>query len=336
MTIASAAGDSRRLQVTTVAPARLVPTLKEDVERGFALRPRSLPPKYFYDEVGSQLFDRICDTAEYYPTRAEAALLGEHARTVIATVRPDHIIELGSGTARKTRHLLDACADLAPGVRYWPFDVCQEMLAETGEALVAEYPWLRVTALAGDYMGGLGNLPRPLGRRLFVFLGGTIGNFSELEAQQFLSELRHHMHPGDSLLLGADRVKAPEVLEAAYDDAAGVTAEFNLNLLRVLNRELDADFEVAAFQHRARYNPEAARIEMYLVSERAQRVSVAALGRDYGFAAGEAMLTEISRKFTSESLASMLAAAGLAIEAHFEGGERLFSLVLARPASRGS
>ncbi|HKK13525.1 MAG TPA: L-histidine N(alpha)-methyltransferase, partial [Gammaproteobacteria bacterium] len=266
-----------RLRVHPVPPARPLPDLAQDAREGLLRRPRSLPPKYFYDDRGSRLFDAICDTPEYYPTRTENALLARHAGEILAAVDPDHIVEFGSGTSRKTLHLLEACA--ADGARsgYWPLDVCESMLRETGEILVDRYQWLQVDALVGDYLGGLDHLPLPDGRRLFVFLGGTIGNFEPWQAEAFLAELRARMNPGDALLLGADRVKDPAVLHAAYNDAAGITARFNLNVLRVLNRELAADFDESAFRHEARYNPALQRIEMYLVARRPQRVMLEAL-----------------------------------------------------------
>jgi len=321
-----------RLTCTAVQPARRIPDLAEDVVHGFAADPRHIPPKYFYDAHGSALFDRICDTTEYYPTRAEGYLLDRYAQTIIARVRPDHIVEFGSGTSRKTRHLLAACERQGLPVRYWPFDVCEDMLRCTGQALAAEFPGLRIGALVGDYTGGLRYLPQLDGRCLYLFLGGTIGNFTDAEAKQFLGEVRERMRQGDALLLGVDRVKAPALLEAAYNDAAGITAEFNLNVLRVLNRELRADFDLSGFRHRAVYNVEQARIEMYLLSERAQEVTIGALGRRYRFGRGEPILTEISRKFTPLTLRAMLHEAGLSLEGHFEGGEQLFSLALARKA----
>lgn len=321
-----------RFDYYPVAPARPVPDLAADLLHGFALSPRRLPPKYFYDAVGSQLFDRICDTPEYYPTRSEAVLLAEHAGELLGLVRPCHLIELGSGSSRKTRLLLQAAGQLDLELVYWPFDVCHDMLERTGRALIDEFPGLRVRALGGDYMGGLSHLPRPPGRRLFVFLGGTIGNFDVLEAHRFLCDLRAQMQSEDRLLLGADRAKDAAVLEAAYNDAAGVTAAFNLNLLRVINRELRADFDLDGFRHRALFNRAESRIEMHLVAQTRQQVRVAALERVYRFEPGEPILTEISRKFTQTMLQTMLERAGFAIERHIEGGEQLFSLLLVRPA----
>lgn len=330
-TIGAGQGNDERFHCRRVRPGRPLPDLAEDARRGLLATPRALPPKYFYDARGSRLFDRICATPEYYPTRTEAALLAWHAPEIVAATRPAHIIELGSGTARKTRHLFDACQAQGRACVYWPFDVCETTLHQTGRALTGEYDWLWVRALAGDYLAGLDDLPAADGVRLFVFLGGTIGNFTAAEATEFLAGVRRCMRPDDRLLLGADRVKDHTVLHRAYNDAAGITAAFNLNLLRVLNRELRADFDLGGFAHEALYNPEAAQIEMYLVAKRAQRIRLSALGQAIRFVAGERVLTEISRKFTTESLGALCGAAGLAIERHYQPGNGYFSLVLTRP-----
>lgn len=319
------------IEIREMAPSRRQPTLAEDVRTGFAERPKSLPPKYFYDSHGSELFDRICDTPEYYQTRTEDMLLREAAAAVLDAQRPDHIVELGSGTSRKTRRLLDACEPLSLAPRYWPFDVCREVVEEAGRELTASYPWLRVTGLVGDYLAGLDGLSLPAGGCLYVFLGGTLGNFTADESVAFLRELRSRMRDGDGLLLGVDRVKDPAVLEAAYDDAQGITAAFNLNVLNVLNRELGAAFPLDQFRHRAAYNAAEQRVEMYLVAQTAMDVPIAELGRSYRFEAGEPILTEISRKFTTESLEAELRGAGLRASRHYEPADAYFSLVLARP-----
>ena len=327
-----AASLTQRFSCLAVPASRRVPSLEEDVRDGLLEPPRTLPPKYFYDDRGSRLFDRICDTPEYYPTRTEAALLAENAGALMALAAPDALVEFGSGTSRKTRHLLEACEVAQRAPDYWPFDVCEEMLREAGQELMDEYSWLQVRALVGDYLAGLEHLPLPGGRRCFVFLGGTIGNFEPTQARWFLGQLRAHMRPGDSLILGADRVKDPRVLHSAYNDAEGITAEFNLNVLRVLNRELAADFDPGAFTHRADYNERLAQIEMYLVAEDEQRVAFGELDAQLHIRPGEKILTEISRKFTPEGLEALLAEAGLAVEAHFEPDNAFFSLVYATPA----
>ncbi|MDY6943160.1 MAG: L-histidine N(alpha)-methyltransferase [Pseudomonadota bacterium] len=319
------------IQCYVVPASRAVPTLEEDVKSGLCDPPRTLPPKYFYDERGSQLFDRICDTPEYYPTRTEDALLAADAEDIIRLAQPDHIVELGSGTARKTRHLFNAASAIGHRVSYWPFDVCEPLLVSVAESLRQEYPAMAVNPLVGDYHAGLDGLPPIEGRRLFVFLGGTLGNFTESESVEFLTELRGLMRDGDTLLLGVDRVKDHDVLNAAYNDAAGVTAEFNTNVLRVLNRELDANFDVDAFRHRAQFVAERGQVEMYLVCDVPQTVRFGALDLEIQFNAGERLRTEISRKFTPQTLTSLLTSAGLSVVHHAEPTNRYFSLVVAQP-----
>lgn len=324
-----AAADTR-FSIDRVPAGRTPTTLIEDVRHGFEQQPRQLPPKYFYDERGSELFDRICDTPEYYPTRTEADLIEAYASAIAGTVRPDHVIELGAGTSRKTDALLAACAGHGLEPCYWPYDVCEEVLHQTGERLLAKFPWLRVHALIGDYTAGLDHLPRPAGRCLYVFLGGTLGNFEPEPARVLLSGIRHHMEAGDALLLGTDRVKDRATLEAAYNDASGISAEFNRNVLHVINRELDADFDPEAFTHEAVFNEAASRMEMYLRARAPQSARVRALDRLYRFAEGERLFTEISRKFTTESLRSELAEGGLVLEDEWLDPKRYFSLSLSR------
>jgi len=315
-----------------IAPSRHVPDLVEDVRAGLLAAPRSLPPKYFYDARGSELFDRICDRPEYYLTRAEMALLDSHAADVVDAVRPERILELGSGAPRKVRFLLDACDSQGLRPTYSPFDVCEDVLVDSARSLASGYPWLQVDALLGDYSAGLDNLPQGAGPSLYMFLGSTIGNFPPEAATAFLAELHAVMARKDRLLLGADRVKDPKLLHAAYNDGAGLTAAFNLNLLHVLNRELEADFDPGAFRHYACFSPACSRMEMYLIAAREQQVHIGSLGERLHFHEGEHILTEVSCKFTRTRLQAMLAEAGFAIERHFEPGDGGFSLVLARAA----
>ncbi|HJO36651.1 MAG TPA: L-histidine N(alpha)-methyltransferase [Gammaproteobacteria bacterium] len=326
-TVMPSSSPSRRCM--DLRPERPVPGIVEDAAAGLLEAPRSLPPKYFYDAVGSALFDRICDTPEYYPTRTEAALLAAHAGDIMRRCQPRALVELGSGTSRKTRHLLRA-APAPARLTYWPLDVCEPVLEAQAIALEQEFPGLAVQPLVGDYHGGLAHLPPMPGPRLFVFLGGTLGNFRHHEALALLQELAVLMAPADALLLGVDRVKSTARLNAAYNDAAGVTAAFNLNLLQVLNRELAADFDPAAFSHHAAYDERAAQIEMALISRRAQQVELGALQRCITLAEGEPIRTEISRKFTPESLRALLAEAGLGLEALYQPEDGSFSLVSAR------
>lgn len=315
-----------------VSPARYVPTLAEDALQGLFDEPRSLSPKYFYDERGSQLFDQICDTPEYYPTRIEAALLHRHARSIIEQVRPMHILEFGSGTSRKTRYLLNACRDAGNPVCYWPFDICDALLHDVARGLLELYPDLGIRAQCGDFTAGIQYLPRPPEGEscLYLFLGGTIGNFDRQQSRAFLDEVAEHMRPGDALLLGADRVKDRKVLHEAYNDSRGLTAAFNLNLLKVLNDKLEADFDPALFQHLAAYNEHCQQIEMHLVASREQSVSFGQLGLELEMDKDEAILTEISRKFRPEELRAMIEEVGLGQQAHLEPENGWFSLVLAR------
>ncbi len=322
-----------RFTIQTVRAARRIRSLAEDVLEGFAQTPKQLPPKHFYDDRGSALFDRICDTPEYYPMRTEAGLLDEHGAAIVAATRPAHIVELGSGTSRKTDTLLGACEQAGIAPVYWPYDVCEGVLQETGGRLLARFPWLQVNALVGDYTAGLEHLPRPDGGCLYVFLGGTLGNFEPEPAAQLLADVARRMSSGDALLLGTDRVKARATLEAAYNDAAGVSAEFNRNVLHVINNELGADFEPSAFRHEAVFNASAGRMEMYLYAQRSQTVTVQALDRSYRFAEGEPLFTEISRKFSAEALRDELAGAGLALEREWVAPDDFFSLSLSRPAA---
>lgn len=320
-----------RLRHHHVEPVRCVPDLAADVRAGLVEPPRWLPPKCFYDDRGPELFEAICGTPEYYPTRAEAALLADSAASIIECVVPGHIIELGSGGSRKTRHLIAACDGLGVPARYWPFEVSSQIMLDGATQLIADYDWLHVEAMSGDYTAGLANLPLADdgGRRLFVFLGGTIGNFEPAQAEAFLAEIVTLMNPGDALLIGFDRLKDAAVLEAAYDDAAGYTAAFNRNMLTVLNRELGGDIPVAAYRHRAVFNRENSQIEMRLVAERGHRVRFAALDLAFDIAAGEEILTEISRKFSREGITGLLERAGLREATHFEQGAAQYSLVLA-------
>ncbi|MGB3334324.1 MAG: L-histidine N(alpha)-methyltransferase [Mycobacterium sp.] len=284
--------------------------LRDDVRHGLVQQPKSLPPKWFYDDVGSDLFDQITRLPEYYPTRAEAEILRARSAEVADLSGADTLVELGSGTSEKTRMLLDALRDAGALRRFIPFDVDAGVLETAGEAIARDYPGVRVQGVCGDFEHHLAQIPDG-GRRLFVFLGSTIGNLTPGPRADFLAGLAAVMHDGDGLLLGTDLVKDTGRLVRAYDDAAGVTAAFNRNVLAVVNRELDADFDLDEFVHVARWNSAEQRIEMWLRGRRAQHVVVKALDLAVDFAAGEEMLTEVSCKFRPEQVADELAAAGL-------------------------
>lgn len=284
--------------------------LCRDVLAGLQKTPKSLPPKWFYDAVGGELFDEITRLPEYYPTRAETGILRTRSADVASASKADTLVELGSGTSEKTRLLLDALRDRGSLRRFVPFDVDASMLSATASAIQREYPGVEIHAVCGDFEEHLGEIPSS-GRRLFVFLGSTIGNLAPGPRTEFLATLAAVMRPGDSLLLGTDLIKDTARLVRAYDDAAGVTARFNRNVLAVINRELDGDFDIEAYEHVARWNIEEDRIEMLLRSDRCQRVSVGALDLTVDFAAGEEMLTEVSCKFRSEAISAELVGAGL-------------------------
>lgn len=284
--------------------------LRRDVRDGLTASPKTLPPKWFYDAAGSDLFDQITRLPEYYPTRAEAAILRAHAADIAASSGADTLVELGSGTSEKTRILLDAMSEAGSLQRFIPFDVDATILESAGAAIGAEYPGVEIDAVCGDFEEHLGKIPL-VGRRLVVFLGSTIGNLTAGPRAEFLAALADSLQPGDTLLLGTDLVKDVDRLVRAYDDSAGVTADFNKNVLAVVNRELDADFDLDAFEHVARWNPDELRIEMRLRARGAQRVRIAGLDLTVDFADGEEMLTEVSCKFRPEVVAEELAAAGL-------------------------
>jgi L-histidine Nalpha-methyltransferase len=284
--------------------------LRRDVLDGLASSPKSLPPKWFYDSVGSDLFDQITRLPEYYPTRAEAEILGARSAEIASVAGADTLVELGSGTSEKTRILLAALNDAGTLRRFVPFDVDANVLSAAGTAIQREYPDIEIAAVCGDFEEHLSEIPDG-GRRLFVFLGSTIGNLTADPRAEFLATLAGVMRPGDSLLLGTDLVKDTGRLVRAYDDAAGVTARFNRNVLAVINRELDADFDVDAYRHVARWNGEQERMEMSLRAERPQRVCIAGLDLTVEFAAGEEILTEVSCKFRPDAVAAELARAGL-------------------------
>lgn len=305
--------------------------LCRDVFDGLRKTPKSLPPKWFYDSAGSDLFDQITRLPEYYPTRAEAQILSARSAEIASCTGADTLVELGSGTSQKTRILLDALRDAGSLRRYVPFDVDASMLSAAATAIAREYPDVDIAAICGDFEQHLTEIPDS-GRRLFVFLGSTIGNLTPRPRAEFLARLAAVLQPEDSLLLGTDLIKDADRLVRAYDDTAGVTAQFNRNVLAVINRELDADFNLGAYQHVARWNTEAERMEMWLRAHHRQRVRVGALDLTVEFAAGEEMLTEVACKFRPDAVAAELAAAGLRRTQWWTDDADDFGLSLAVPA----
>jgi L-histidine N-alpha-methyltransferase len=302
--------------------------LRADALTGLTATPKTLPPRWFYDARGSELFDRITRLPEYYPTRTERAVLTAHAGEIAEAAGADVLVELGSGTSEKTRLLLTALEEAGTLRRFVPFDVDPSVLRTAGAAITAEYPGVSVEAVLGDFTRHLGELPSS-GRRLVAFLGSTIGNFEPGPRADFLAELAGTLQPGDTFLLGVDLVKAPDRLVRAYADAAGVTAAFNRNVLAVLNRELAADFDLDAFDHVALWDPEQEWIEMRLRSQADQVVTVRALGLQARFAAGEDLRTEVSAKFRRSGVEQELAAAGLSMTHWWTDPDEDFGVLLA-------
>jgi L-histidine N-alpha-methyltransferase len=311
-------------------------SLADDVLDGLTRPFKELPPKHFYDARGAQLFDQICELPEYYPTRAERAILEERAGEIAEMTGAVELVELGSGTAAKTRVLLDAMSSAGLLERYVPVDVTESMVRECAQELSSEYPGLRIHGVIGDFERHLKHVPEAAGPRIVAFLGGTIGNFPPASRRRFLRSISRLLGSEDYLLMGTDLVKDPAVLEAAYDDSQGVTAEFNRNVLHVLNRELDADFDPDAFEHVALFDMRHEWIEMRLRARRAHKVTIRALDMPVQFESGEEMRTEISAKFTAQRLESDLSAAELELVRWFTDPEELFALTLSRTTTRSA
>ena len=310
-----------------LTPADMRRALRADATAGLQAVPKELPPKWFYDERGSELFEHITRLPEYYPTRRERRILETEAGTIAGASGADTLVELGSGTSEKTRLLLDALSAAGRLRHFVPFDVSETTLRRAAAAVASEYPGVEVHAVVGDFEHHLGTIPGD-GRRLVAFLGGTIGNLVPKQRAQFLGDLAAVLRPGEGLLLGTDLVKDVARLEAAYDDAAGVTAEFNRNVLRVLNRELGADFVPGYFDHVARFDPEQEWMDIRLRSTRRQVVEVPELGFTVVFEQGEEMRTEISAKFRRAGVEAELAAAGLNLAHWWTDPARDFALSL--------
>ncbi|HEX8184845.1 MAG TPA: L-histidine N(alpha)-methyltransferase [Blastocatellia bacterium] len=307
----------------------------KDVLQGLCQSPKEVPPKYFYDDLGSQLFEAICRLPEYYLTRAESEILSRNADEIVGSIEgPARIIELGSGSAEKTRYLIEALLRRQPALHYLPVDISDASLERSSLELLQIYPRLRITAYVADYFTALralaetGVTEREDKRTIVLFLGSNIGNFNTEEARGFLREVRKMLHAKDGLLMGADLKKSPDVLIPAYDDVLGVTSAFNRNLLVRMNRELDADFDVNKFQHRVTYNEELGRVEAYLVSRERQAVRIKAIDLELIFEEGEGIHTENSYKFDLKQLAELAGETGFILERTWLDSARRFSFNL--------
>jgi len=304
----------KRLQITRLAEATqiVVPNVGSDVVKGLTQTPKSLPPCYFYDDRGSELFEQICDLPEYYLTRTETAILQEYASKIPRMTGACELVELGSGSSTKTRILLDVYQQLGYPLHYLPIDVSAGILKSSAIQLLADYPSLQVSALAGTYELALAQLlPTQLPSRMICFIGSTLGNLKPQESDVFFSQITDALQVGEYFLLGVDLQKPKHILEPAYNDSQGVTAAFNLNMLEHLNQRFDGNFDITQFEHWAFYNETECQIEMHLRSLRSQTVELRALNLEINFALGETILTEISRKFDLNTIKQQLTAKGL-------------------------
>ena len=312
-------------------PAIASSPIAAEVFTGLNDRPKGLSPWLFYDEAGSRLFEEITELPEYYVTRTERGILARHAGEIVAAAAEGQdlsIIELGAGTATKTDLLLQAAITMQGKLTYSPIDVSETALAEAGTRLQARFPQITVDPIVADYTEGM-RLKRTGGRRLVLYIGSSIGNFSPVDALEVLRGVRSQLSPGDCLLLGTDMVKDPQMLLAAYDDAAGVTARFNMNVLTRINRELKANFNPQLFRHQARWNPQHSRIEMHLESLLSQKVKVPALDMEVRFSLGETIHTENSYKFTDQRAISLLNRAAFRLRQQWTDDNKWFKVYLA-------
>jgi L-histidine N-alpha-methyltransferase len=314
-----------------VADDGALPALAADVRAGLTATRKSLPPKYFYDERGSRLFEEITRTPEYYLTRTEMRLLRKVAPDIVRRVQPRNLVELGPGSSAKTRPLLDAMRDRGLLERYVPVDISQSMVETASRRLAREYPGLRIRGVVGDFLSHVDKIPEGQ-RNLVIFLGSTIGNLEPEEAAGFLGRIREVLAPEDAFLLGADLVKETRLLEAAYNDARGVTGAFNRNILRVVNHGLGGEFDPERFAHVSYYNPEQSRIESYLEATEEHSVRIHELDLTVRFDRGERIHTEYSYKYTRESITALLRRAGMSLDGWYTDRRGWFSLSLARPA----
>ena len=305
----------------------LLDSIADDVRRGLSAPQKFLLPKFFYDNAGSLLFEQITELPEYYPTRTELSILSDIAVDLMKRVAPYDVVELGSGSSTKTRGLLDIGYSMGLA-RYIPFDVSQTIVESACEDLQRRYPKLALHGVIGDFERHLGLIPPSEGRRLVLFIGSTIGNLERLERLELLTGIRKLLSPGDFLLLGMDMVKDSAVLEAAYNDAAGVTAAFNLNMLNVINNALQADFDVEQFRHQAHYNHDLDRIEMHLYARSDQSVHVTDLDMTVKLDKDESIWTESSHKFTRETAMNMIQEAGMSLDTWYTDPLGYYGLAL--------
>ncbi|NIR50216.1 L-histidine N(alpha)-methyltransferase [candidate division KSB1 bacterium] len=322
-----------RLKVKISRQDKSVESLADDVVAGLSANPKTLPPKYFYDKVGSRIFEEICDLPEYYPTRTELAILENYADDIARQFdEPIRLIELGSGNSFKTRVLIEAFLRRFETLHYMPIDISKSILVKTANDLLEQYPNLKITAYVSDYHTALHALKnQEMGGKLILFLGSNIGNFEPEQALNFLKKTFATMNDDDRLLMGVDLMKDETILKPAYDDAEGVTAKFNQNLLVRLNRELDGDFDLSKFRHKIVFNGEHGRIELHLESTENQTVSLSKIDQQFEFEQGETIHTENSYKYSPEKLTALAESGGFELKTSWFDGNKWFSLNLLRP-----
>ncbi|GAB4545168.1 MAG: L-histidine N(alpha)-methyltransferase [Pleurocapsa sp.] len=321
---------SDRLQITYLLDTKNLKAEDEkDIIQGFNTIPKTIPPRYFYDALGSQLFEKICELSEYYPTRTEASILQQYAPEIIGKSQAIELIELGSGSSTKTRLLLDAYQQLNAPLYYTPIDVSGSILKESAALLLKKYPRLKIQGKVGTYSQALEQLSQSfLGNRMIVFLGSSIGNFNPQQCDRFLEKVTQALNQDDYFLLGIDLHKSSSILEAAYNDSQGITAAFNLNMLQHLNWRFQGNFDPNLFEHQAIYNQCDRQIEMYLISKKNQTVKLEKLNLTIEFTAGERILTEISRKFDIEEMTAYLKTKNLELIQSYTDSKQWFGLLL--------
>jgi len=323
---------NRRLEFQEIRGAGSRPAFREAVREGLSLAQKSIPSRFFYDSAGSLLFERISELPEYYLTRTELVILQGSAAEVFSAMAGNvAMVEFGSGSSTKTRVLIEAALASQPDLLYVPIDISRDFLLESSKALLDDYPRLRINAMATEYADAIQGLPRHEGPKLFLFLGSNVGNFDDPEAVRFLTRIRSVMGADDRILLGADKVKDPALIELAYNDPTGVTGEFNKNVLRRINDELDGNFDLDSFDHAAPYSIAEERVEMRLVSKREQEVLIAKLGERYRFRRGEFVVTEHCQKYTDERLSSLAFQSSLGEVGRWQDPQGWFSVVLLAP-----
>ena len=321
---------TNRLQLLDLPALDSLKILEQDVCAGLLSAPRSLPPKYFYDAKGSKLFTEICNTQDYYITRTEVDLLQQYIEKIISATSPQSCVELGAGESVKTELLLSNINMSNNEFVYTPIDVCKEVLVESAQRLLSTFPDLKISPIVAEYTLAIHTLKQLNGPTLFLFLGSSIGNFNNSQAIGLLTEVAQRMQPDDYFLLGLDRVKDKDILEKAYDDREGITAQFNLNVLKVLNDKLNSNFNLKDFSHQAIYNDKDEQIEMYLISNQNQEVFFPTLNETIHLQKNEKILTEISRKYTNLSIQQLLSESGLIEYMRFQPSNEYFSLILAK------